>query len=156
MLFRKVCFVAPILMLVLAGPSHSKPDEVSEARKAIQAAYDKAAAATSKRDIKGRYASHNPNFVYKYGQTKEPLHMRIERDEVNFRNMKSVREKYLIKKFQLKGNVATVVCAIHMNVIFLDRDTNKPRPPDVIDATQQDTWVKGDKGWLLTLTKALK
>jgi hypothetical protein len=155
MLIKRVGFIAAVLLLTLADASICKSDTVSEARKAIQAAYDKEAKAASKLDVKGMYAAHSPSFVFLVGGTKEPLHTRQERDEVNFRHIKSTKTKYVIRKMTVKAKVATVLCAVHINVIFFHPDTHKPMSPDVIDATQQDTWVKSEKGWLLTVTKPL-
>jgi hypothetical protein len=156
MLLRRNMLVVflPISLLLLAV--NGKTDAVSDARKAIQSAYDKIAAATVKRDIQGMYASHSPDYVT-IREDGEKLTLKVEKEqnEVALRYVKSAKIKFVIKTFRLKGKVATVTCAAHSETVFIHPETHKVMSPSIDDGVEQDTWVKTDKGWLLTVSRPL-
>ncbi|MCW3051141.1 MAG: hypothetical protein JWN14_311 [Chthonomonadales bacterium] len=159
MRLRKIGLIAASLITTLAVTTIGRTDEVSDARKAVQAAYDREAVAASKLDVEGMFASHSPGFVaidsVEGHERKETLKFIKEKDSVFLQNFKSIRRKDTIRKFRLKGNVAIVDCAVHEITVMINPDTNKPWPPESSDDINRDTWVKGKSGWLMTTSKAL-
>ncbi len=159
MLLRKIGLGGAFMTAILAAVAPiGNADTVSEARKAIQAAYDKEAAAAAKLDVNGMYAAHSPDFVRidtkaSPARRKETLKFIKEKDTVFLRFYRSIKRKDVIHRIRLRGNVAKVTCAVHLVTVSTNEDMTKVYSPETDDFIEYDTWVKDKKGWLMTISR---
>src|SRR5258708_29881 len=91
----------------------------ADARKAIQAAYDKSNAAAAKKDIAGTLAHHVPDFTTtdEKGKTHTLAEMKGQLTQI-FQIAKEVHASTTIQSFSLKGNSATVKIEDHATIMM--------------------------------------
>src|SRR4051812_10131699 len=106
MCLRKQGIVVATVMIMFAVAPAGKANEVSDARKAIQAAYDKESAAMARLDVKGMGVAHSPEFfdIYPpFGLVKDNRYELPYKTEAMFLQIcKSFRRKVSIQKFRLE------------------------------------------------------
>ena len=140
-----------IVLLILGVASlgqGARSDATSEARKAIQAAYDKSDAATAKKDIDGAMAFQTSDYTYttQKGRKLDNATVRTSTTQV-LTLAREIHGKTVIRKIALKGSMATVTVDETGSIVVAT-----PQRPDqvskiVIEARSEDVWIKTPKGW---------
>ena len=153
---RVFAFTAALLLLgVLALPS-ARADATGEARKAIQAAYDKMNAALARKDVKGAFTVLTPDVeqITLDGRKFDAAQMRQQMTQA-LAAAKSVKSQTTVQKLTLKGgSTAQVLVRSRVAIVLTDPQTNKPIT-FVGEETSQDTWIKTARGWLGKRSKTL-
>jgi len=156
-LFISIRFAAAVLLISAASmPSMAVADATSDAKKAIQAAYDKADAAGARKDLEGSTVYYTPDFVYT-GEDGKSFQLAFIKAQMKryFQAAKSVQSKSTITGLKLKGNSATVT--VHEVGHFVLANPQKPDQTRKLDveANAEDLWVKTAKGWQVKKSKAI-
>ena len=128
-------------------------DTSAEARKAIQAAYDKQAAATMRKDVEAATANNVPDYKYRNpeGDTQTLAHLKeTMKDVLGIGFVKSIDYHIVIQKFVLKGRQATVTIKDHIQ--FHYALPNGKKGVFVGDSVAKDTWAKQGKAWKRTFS----
>ena len=127
--------------LVLADPT-------SDARKAIQAQYDRANAAAAKKDIKGNIAIFTSDriSVDEKGTTLTLAQYR-KLNSALFSSAASISASSTIENISAKGDTATVRVKEHGKLVIINPQT-KQASTLVIDSVSDDIWVKRSGMWL--------
>lgn len=153
-LFRAVCAILAIAPLILA--KHTFADNVAEARKAIQACYDKTDAATARKDINGTTSFFTADYVYvdNMGQNFDAARLR-KQILAGYKGIASIQPKSTIKTLTLKGNSATANLHEVAHLLVVDpHDPSKTIRVD-LDVTAQDLWIKTPNGWRVKKSKVM-
>jgi ketosteroid isomerase-like protein len=155
---RHLRIIAPItiVMALTTVTTAGTADVTSDARAAINAAYEKMNAAASRKDLKSLLAFYSKDYIATdpsggkqtlsdYRRTLEPI----------FQRARSIRATTTIQKLSVKSNRAVAVIKDRTRIVL-----GHPRNPRmvtgfVVDATREDVWVKGPKGWLQQRAKVL-
>jgi len=145
---------AAALLSLLTAPA-ARADTPSEARKAIQATYDKMNAAFSRKDVKSAFAYLTPDFeqITFEGQRVGAAPMRQQMTQA-LAAAKSMRSQTTVQKLTLKGGTAEVLVRSRVIIVLNDPRTNKPLTV-AGNETSQDTWIKTSRGWLAKRSKTL-
>jgi ketosteroid isomerase-like protein len=160
MLFHHKPFLYKLFLFVVIGTVFSlapvaHADATTEARKAIQAAYDHMSAAVEKRELNGVTAFYTPDFeMTERGGTRNNLAASRRQIQFMLGMLKTIKATQVIQTFTLKGNQAVVTEHTHMDGIMLDPQTKRPHK-FVGDNISQDIWIKGAKGWLQRRSQTL-
>lgn len=143
---------AALCLLVLAAPM-VRADAVSDARKAIQAAYNKMGDGFARKDASGAMASFSPDFVgtSKDGQKVTAAQLRQMLPNV-FASVRSLKAATTIQKFALKGGTATVTARGRTEMSLVNPQTQQIVKV-VGQEVSQDVWSKGAGGWRLKSSK---
>lgn len=145
------------LAVVALGLSVLAPafgDPVADAKKEIQARYDKVKAGGDRKNIKVMMEHYAPDFTLTgQGRNYTLGHMRVQFGYLT-RTMTTIKIVTTIQKVDLKGAVATVSAKEHCELGYVNQGIKKVEPMTV-DNTLQDVWVKQPAGWLLKSTKVL-
>jgi hypothetical protein len=141
---------------ILAGAQTARADATSDARKAIQAAYDKSNAAAAKKDLAGVLASHASDFTYtdKSGKKQDLSAMKTQMGQV-FQASKEISGKSVIQSISLKGGSATVTVDETGSMVLVN-----PQNPDQtvkleVEAKSEDLWAKTGKGWRIKSSREI-
>jgi hypothetical protein len=125
-------------------------DTEKEAQTYIQKAYDRMAAAESRNDTEGSMSYWTSDFRMYDSKIKNDKGMNREeykKAATGYKGMKSYKEKDVIVKFILKGDIATATMTSKRRAKMV----NKEEPDKVLDVVGEgrsvDTWVKTPKGW---------
>lgn len=155
MLIRRTLLTAALLLAGASFAPQARADATSDARKTIQAAYDKMNAAAAKKDVNGILAYYAPDYehVNQRGQKTTLAAMRQQMPQL-LQMMKSIKATTAIKKFVLQGSQATVAVASQGEMVGVDPQTKKA-VKIVIFSSDEDLWVKGAKGWMQKRSKTL-
>jgi hypothetical protein len=136
-------------------PLGAHADPTSDARKSIQAVYDKQNAAGSRLDASGNLVGHAPDFI---SIDAKGRHWNLAHEQQTTREMFAAMHSFsgatTIQKIAVTGGIATVRVSEHVATVLTDPNTNKTAHL-VYDGTSTDTWKKGGKGWLLTRSKVI-
>jgi uncharacterized protein (TIGR02246 family) len=135
-----MCSLAPVI----------KADATADAKKAIQAAYDKQAGAVARRDAKAVFEIYAPDFevVSKKGKKTSLANIKASITQL-MASSNSINTSYKIQKLVLKGKEGTATIHTHAEI-------GAPNAGKyVLDQTSEDTWIKAAKGWLLRRSKSL-
>jgi ketosteroid isomerase-like protein len=152
MLSKKTLFVMLLIALVALAPLTAFADKTSDAKKAIQALYDKEVAAVKKKSVEGIFASNSPDFVYysKGGQKVDAKALRAAMTQA-MTMASSISAKMKIVKFTLNGDQAVVTTEGHLEMTI----TPPPNTPQagkpvkiVSDDQSGDTWKKVKGKWM--------
>ncbi len=130
-------------------------DATSDARKAIQAQYDKENAAAARKDVRTMLSIMSPDFVAVTGGQQVTAPQMQQSLTQMFKLASNISGVTYIDKVALHGKTAVVL--VH------DRSAltlTNPRNPNqkarlVVESRDQDTWVRTAKGWLETRSKEL-
>lgn len=155
MLFNKTRFATLMFALMLL-PIAALADKTSDAKKAIQALYNKEVAALKKKDVKGILASNAPDFVY-YSKNGQKADVKtIQNAMTQVMSMASnIKATMKIVKFTLNGNQAVAVTEGHAE-ITLTNPQNKQPVKLVSKDSSEDTWAIVKGKWMRKQTKVLK
>lgn len=152
---RYFCLIA---LTALLGGSCLAPvmaDATADAKKEIQALYDKMDAAAAKKDVKGMTASLDPNYVAvsASGQKMTLQQMKGQMTQL-MAMLKEIKTKTVIQKITLKGKTATVNSKQSLTSTGTNPQSQQPMKIEVQD-TSTNTWVKSGATWKLKETKSL-
>ena len=136
-----------ILTAFLISSGVAAGDATADARKQIQAAYDRENAAAARKDAAAVLANLTPDYksVSAGGQTVT-VHTLRQRLPVIFANAISIRGKSTITKLTLKGNQADVQVKEHGVLTLMNRQARKQSKLEIHDVSQT-LWVKTKSGW---------
>jgi len=154
MSIRKWWFVPGVIAAVMLQII-ARGDAVTDARKAIQALYDSANAAITKRDATGAFAIYSPTFIAinNKGEKHTLADMR-QRLQLLSDQSKTIVGTTKIQTLTLKGNTANVRIIEHSKLIGVDPATGTDSTL-VMDSTSDDIWVLTKGRWLETKSKTL-
>lgn len=135
------------LLALLTASSSAAGDATSDAKKQIQAAYNRENAAAARKDAAGVLANLTSDYksVSAGGQSVTAKTLR-ERLPVIFANAISIKGKSTITKLTLKGNQADVQVKEHGVLTLMNRQTRKPSKLEIHDVSQT-LWLKTKSGW---------
>ena len=130
-----------------APMSRAHADTAAQARKIIQAAYDKENGAVAKKDINGAFSTVAPDFMA--GDTQG--HQASLRDlkpqmQTVFQSSSTIKATTVITKFNFKGNQATVTVKNRTLMNLKAPKGGKPAKATV-DSEEEDLWVKNGTRW---------
>jgi hypothetical protein len=152
-------FIAGIAILLAVFPAGSfaatKPSDAAQARRAIQAAYDRSCAASAKLDIDSMLADCAPDcsFVSVKGDKNDLSDIRDNITTViSILKPTSIEDTVKITSLTVRGSNAVVGVAEHQVVQFVDpiMGNSGTLTNDYICA---DTWSQGAGGWQLKITR---
>jgi ketosteroid isomerase-like protein len=137
-------------------PLAVQADKTADAKKVIQAIYDREVVAFKKKDMNGMLAANTPDYVYfrKNGQKTDIQDLKNSMSQVLAMgsNLKSSQK---IVKFTLKGNKALAVTQGHLEMTITNPQ-NKQSARVVSDDTTEDIWQKIEGKWRRKQTRILK
>ena len=139
---------AGVAAVLLALSVRARSDAASDAKKWIQAAYNRENAAAIRRDVDGVLADTAPDYVSvspRGGST--PLRLIKPRLRPLLEAMRVKRATTRVTKVVLKGPEAHVATTEHVVAVLANPETQRPANL-VIDSTTESVWVRGGKGWL--------
>jgi ketosteroid isomerase-like protein len=139
-------YAATCLLVCLTLHAHA--DANADARKAIQAAYDRNSAAGNKRDLAGSLTIYTPDYVStdKSGK-KTDLKQMHDQMKLIFGMFKTFKVTQSVQSLQLKGNEAQITLKSHLEGTLSNPQT-KQAHTFTADMASNETWVKTPKGWL--------
>jgi hypothetical protein len=132
---------------VIAASLPALGDAAAEARRQIQAAYNRENAAAARKDASGVLANLTSDYksISANGQTvtAEVLRQRLP---IIFASAVSVKGTSTIIKLALKGKQADVQVKEHGILVLMNRQTKKRSKLEIHDVSQT-LWVKTPSGW---------
>jgi ketosteroid isomerase-like protein len=144
-----------LLMGALLLSAMASADVTEETRKAIQTVINKERAAASKKDVKGMFAFHTPDYE---AVLKDGSKMNLTQARSAFQGMlpalSSIAMQTAIQKISVQGNQAMVTVKDRAELGMLDAQTGKPGKM-VLHSVSEETWVKTAKGWMRKRTREL-
>ena len=151
--------IRSILALFIAywvfAPIFAKADAVSDARKQIEAAYQRENAAAMRKDVNGILANLAPDY-----ETTNMQGIKAGREQMKqmlpqlFAMARSVKAATKVKSVKLKGNEATAQVAEHAEMVMVNPKTHQTAKL-VIEEQSETVWAKGPKGWLKKRSRTL-
>lgn len=154
MRMRAMSMATGLWLLAACAPS-VRADATADARRAIQAAYDKMDKAVARENLDGIFAFYSPDFQQ---TSEEGIKTRLPQLKRGFREFfahnQCVNIKSTIYKFSLKNTTATVINHARNSWIFTNRRT-KQRSNVVHNIVVKETWVKSGQIWLMKSRKSL-
>ena len=145
----------PLCLGVWLAPS-ARADTAAQARKAIQAAYDREDAAADRKDIKGVLANCAPDFqAIELDGSRSTLADARKSMSMAFQQFKTVTAKTTIQKFTLQGNKATMTVKEYAQMTTGPLGPKKQTHKLIVVGTDQDTWVKHGNRWLKEITRTI-
>ncbi len=151
-------FLGLIALVALLGGSCLAPamaDATADAKKEIQALYDKMDVAAAKKDVKGMTASLDPNYVAISAQGQKMTLQQMKGQLTQIMTMlKEIKTKTVILKIALKGKTATVNTKQSLTSNGTNPQSQQAMKLEVRD-TSTNTWVKSGTTWKLKETKSL-
>lgn len=152
-MLNKLIFIAFLASFTLAVPKATWADSTSDAKAAIQAAYNDQNRGYLKLDDKAALSHTAPDFIGGDGKQvlrKPMLIVGIQRLFLSIRKRHGHFERTTsIDKIEVNGSQATVLTKVRIRgVAFVDGNTNKPVVTDWGGGTTKDTWLKTKDGWL--------
>jgi|SRR5579871_3355266 len=147
---------ATALTALLLAPLIARTDPTADARKAIQASYDHADAAVTKKDVNTAVSNRTSDYTTT-GPHGETLTATQEREALTqlMKSLKSIKATTSIQAIKLKGATATVIAKEHADMFLTSPQSPKPAHL-IVDDVVQDTWIKTGKGWRINHSKTLK
>jgi hypothetical protein len=146
-----------LLIAILSAPGSRAlaVDAAAEARKQIQAAYNRENAAAARKDTSGVIANMTPDYrnTDLRGQTATVDQIRQSLPRL-FASAISLKARSVVNKITLKGDQADTVVNEHAELMLFNARTRKPSRL-VIDEVYQTLWVKTGGGWRKKRSKVL-
>jgi hypothetical protein len=139
--------------LLIYGVPAARADASADARKAIQAQYDKANAAISKRDEVNMFTIYTPGFICEdiKGKKRTLADLR-QQTQMVITQARTISGTTKIISIILKGNNAMVRIAEHSKLVGTDPLT-RTDSIILIDSTSDDVWALAKGNWMLTKSK---
>lgn len=144
-----------LLLLWIAGiesalPVPSKADATSEARKAIQAAYNRREAAYKRKDLRAYLSTFTPDYrvlsksgtVYDYALVRQQFERAVARNS----DIQSRQTSTNILKLTLRGKAADVTLKVHQAMRGKYRLSQSPYQATE-DSLFEAIWIKTPRGW---------
>jgi ketosteroid isomerase-like protein len=142
------CSLLSLAVMVAADPT-------DDARKSIQAVYDRISAAVDKKDVSAATIHYTPDFdMVDRNGIRNNLAANRQQLQALFSMLKNIKATQTIQSLSLKGNQAMVTEHTHLEGIAID-PRSKKACKFVGDNISLDTWVKGPKGWMQKRSKTL-
>jgi ketosteroid isomerase-like protein len=143
------------LYWAISAPQVACADNLTEAKKSIQAMYAVKNTAAEKKDVQSMMSIYTPDFTITYpdGRVVNKTQLQQETEKM-LPSVKSVVAHDLVKSISLKGNTAFVQSSRSSTSISDNPDTHKPDRV-VLSAKVEDIWVKVEKKWLLKKSHVL-
>ena len=146
-IMRRFFHLLALCLLTCAASGVAQADATSDARKAIQAIYNKVDQAVARRDFKGAFASHAADYYYIDAKGRKITLAQLRRVTPRIMDaMQSYKSKTTLQKLTLKGNTASVVSRDHTEATFVNPQTQKSSRV-VVDSVLQESWIKTKQGW---------
>ncbi|HZT44308.1 MAG TPA: hypothetical protein VFA07_19235 [Chthonomonadaceae bacterium] len=154
---RRFVLILPLVLSLGAFLAvAASADTAAQARKAIQAAYDKQSAAMARKDVNGSFASCAPECknITQEGKTYTLKQIK-ELAAQTFALAKTFKEKTTINHFRLIGNKAIVTATDHAVLTSVNPGTSQITTMTE-DEVDEDIWVKRSNRWWLIQSKTIK
>jgi hypothetical protein len=148
---------AVLTLIMLASLCSARAgDTPASARKAIQAGYDRMAAAAGRRDVDGWLALKTPDFVsVSLDGTENGLEGRRTMMRLVFATVERVKARTVIVGFKLLSpSRARAVVHDHTEMTFARPD--KKVSTMIIDTDAESTWIKTPAGWRESRSRSLE
>lgn len=156
MLRRSLLLVFLPLGLGVGLAPTAQADTPAQARKAIQAAYDREDAAVGRKDIKGALANCAPDFQFVAPDgTRGSLADARQSLSTQFGKNSSFVAKTTIQKFTLQGSKTVVTAKEYQLRTVVPRAPHAHAHKIVTVGIDEDTWVKHGDRWLRERTRAI-
>lgn len=156
MQFNRILTLSATVLAMWSLAPVIKADATADARKVIQANYNKADSAMARKDVNTVIAMYTPDAVSVSKEGKEASLADLKTSFGQLLPMaKSIKSTTTIEKLVLKGKEAFATIKEHAEILL--SNPKKPSGSDkyVADATGEDTWVQTAKGWLIKKSKNL-
>jgi ketosteroid isomerase-like protein len=149
-------FLLSVAACLVASGEFVRADATSDARKAIQAAYDRSDAAAVRKDLAGVLASHAPDYTWtdKHGKKHALAELKAQMTQV-FQLAKEIRGKTIVKSLSLKGNSATVIAEETGSMNLVNPQKRDQEIKVEVEAKSEDVWTKTPKGWKVKSSKEI-
>lgn len=145
-----------VLSLWTLAVAPALADANTDAKKALQALYDKTDAATAKKDIKGLTAYLAPDFQVLSDKGGKAMNLEQAKSQMGmvFKQVQSFKAKSVVQKVTLKGSTATVTVKQNVTAAIMNPQTGKPSKL-LMDVVAEDIWVKSGAGWKEKSSKSI-
>ncbi len=156
MLNRRFTSASLALCTLLAiAPAAIRADATSDAKTAIQTAYNKETAAMNRKDLKGIIAAYSSDYVQiEKGGKKSSLTELKPQLQAMLATIQNVKAIQTISKMTIKGNQATILAKQHLDATILGPEKKKLALS--MTGNVEDIWVKtGKSTWLKKQSKVL-
>jgi hypothetical protein len=132
----------------------ARADTVTQARKAIQAAYDREDAAVSRKDVPGILVNCAPNFQFiTQNGMRGSLADARQGLTAQFQTPSSFVAKTTLQKLTLQGNKAVVTVKEYQMRTVVPKAPHVHPHKIVTVSIDEDTWVKHGNRWLREISK---
>jgi uncharacterized protein (TIGR02246 family) len=148
--------LAAFVVVVAPPPAARAADATADAKKAIQAAYNKMNAALERKDVNGAFSVLTPDAeqITLQGQRLSAAQMRQQMTQ-GLAQARSIRSRTTVQKVTLKGNQALAV--VRSQVSFVVTDPQSGRDAKIAaDEVSDDTWIKTAQGWRAKRSKTTR
>ncbi len=148
MILKQNFRVAALSFTVLALSTSAFADATSDARKSINAIYQKQATALNHKDLDGAFNNMTPDYVsIDLKGHKSTAAVSRQAAAPILAAAKSVHASVTVTQFSLKNNLALVTVKETLTLSLTNPQTQKTVA--IVDTSvSKDTWVKTKSGWL--------
>lgn len=127
----------------------------SNARKAIQAQYEKLFACFGRKDANGMLSVYSPDYSTTNTKGRRQTLAEVSQQlPIVFGMAKSLHAVVVIRKLVVKGESAVATVKISARLTFVNPRT-KTDTTNIQETTSEDQWIKGPKGWLMRSSREL-
>lgn len=147
MLVRRLLVMVFSLCLLVSLAPLVRADATADARKAIQAGFDKENAGAAKKDVQEALAPYAPDFVRTSVDGKKITLAEMKKGLTQmFAGVQTIKGTAVIQKITLKGKEATVTVKLHREITLLNPQTKKSSVI-AVDVIGDTVWANNGKGW---------
>jgi len=131
-------------------------DATADAKKAIQASYDRSNNGLAHKETKSLIDMYTPDY---YAISKKGKKTSLAELKESIKGIvaaaKTIKASTTVQKIVLKGNEAIVTTKEHTELFLVNPQDPSQTAKIVADDTSEHTWVKSAKGWLLKKARNL-
>ena len=152
--------VFPLLVLLGVMPlslqSGAEANVTTDARRSIQADYDRMDAAAARKDPHGVIAYNAPDYVSIGPKGFSGTAKQLRITQSFFRVSQSLQGHSTVRSIVVQGKTATVVVRRLQSFVLAVPDPQTGRHDQYLfDSLSRETWLQGRSGWLRTVSRRL-
>lgn len=154
----------PALLGLFMLPAFARADAAAEARKGIQAGYDRIGSAHRRKDISAIVACYTPDAIIQTstGQKVDIANYKQEAQKIMPR-LSNITTSAKLSKISLKGPkkdqaevAATITLTCQLQPVTMKSQPAQPAQPFKMIQVMQDNWIKTPQGWKIKSSRVQK
>ena len=156
-MFLRYPQISMALAIIVLASHGVRADKTQDARKAIQAAYDRNNAAMVRRDVSGVLATYAPGYTSIDQNGQETARSGEEERQHWVESLtppSKVKSKTRIVDLKLQDGGAVVTTESHEDITYVSRKTKSVQRLNIIESAR-DFWVKSQNRWLWKRSRTL-